>query len=1024
MANAQTLEKYLIEPPKEFRSVPFWSWNDRLDTQEINRQAVDMQAHGMGGFFMHAREGLETPYMGKEWFSRVKAAVAAAKASGTAAWIYDEDRFPSGHAAGAVTADTGDTLAAKALVMETVAGVGLADPSIVAAFTVVVEGNRLVRANRVHGTSVSRSLDGDALVVFRQQATAPSGWYGGNRAADLLDPEAVAKFIEVTHERYRDAVGEEFGRTVPGVFTDEPAIGAAIPGTAPHVPWTRGFAEYFRRKRGYDLLDLLPHLFYVGDRSTKVRHDFWRAVTERYSESFSEQVGSWCRGNHLHFTGHFLAENNLAEAVRTSGAVMPQYWHQTIPGVDILGPRTNEWSTLRQCVSVANQFGKERVLAEIYGCTGWEFTLEGQKRLIDWLLVNGVNFMCQHLALYSVRGCRKRDFPPSFNYQVPAWKHQGYVEDYTARLCAILAQGRVKRDVLLVHPATSSWALTGPSEPSMRHTDVDERVGAMGTRFNDLVRSVLSWHYDLDIADELLLSEHGFVEGSRMAVKQAQYRVAVLPPLLTILSGTAELLRRFMDNGGTVIALESLPELVDAEQSDTLVGLSRHPRMRIAHGNAGLLRALEEALPRTVSINDGAGRELPGVFCMVREIDDAYVLFVVNTDPDRGIDAHIELRAEGSLESWDMVSGARQSVTAVAGEGALRFTVAMGATDSRLFLLRQNHTPSRVTGLAAVTAREKHPSTLQRAVRFTRSAPNVLTLDRCAIRVADREWSQEMEVWQAQRLARKELGMRDVSHWGGMPRWMWVDEPHEADGTWVACRFCFDVAQVPGSPCSIGIEHAEQFTLTLNGRPVESVVNGWYLDRSIGVVALPPLSPGRNELVLRCVYRNRSELENCYLLGDFAVDPLRQVSTEPTVLQCGDWCLQGYPYFCGSMTYHFSYELRRATSADTVERKVLELGERSAASAAVTVNGAPAVLVPWACANSVDITDMLVDGVNRIDIEVFGSPRNALGPFHVARDVDWVDPGMFTVEGKGHTPEYGVKPYGLLTPVRIHHSRG
>ncbi|MBC7319816.1 hypothetical protein H5T89_04155, partial [bacterium] len=55
------------DPVKNYRSIPFWSWNDKLDPEELDRQIRDMKSSGMGGFFMHSREGLETPYLSEEW---------------------------------------------------------------------------------------------------------------------------------------------------------------------------------------------------------------------------------------------------------------------------------------------------------------------------------------------------------------------------------------------------------------------------------------------------------------------------------------------------------------------------------------------------------------------------------------------------------------------------------------------------------------------------------------------------------------------------------------------------------------------------------------------------------------------------------------------------------------------------------------------------------------------------------------------------------------------------------------------
>ena len=51
------------DPPAAYRSVPFWSWNDELTDDEVRRQIGAMHQAGQGGFFMHARVGLRTPYL-------------------------------------------------------------------------------------------------------------------------------------------------------------------------------------------------------------------------------------------------------------------------------------------------------------------------------------------------------------------------------------------------------------------------------------------------------------------------------------------------------------------------------------------------------------------------------------------------------------------------------------------------------------------------------------------------------------------------------------------------------------------------------------------------------------------------------------------------------------------------------------------------------------------------------------------------------------------------------------------------
>lgn len=160
---------------------------------------------------------------------------------------------------------------------------------------------------------------------------------------------------------------------------------------------------------------MIPYFYFNGEKSAKIRHDYWRTVSERFKEAYSVQIGDWCRENNLLFTGHFLQEDKMGLSCRVNGSVMPHYAAEDIQAIDMLTERTEEYITVKQCSSVSNQLGRGAVLSEMYGCTGWDFSFEGQKWVGDWQYALGVNQRCQHLALYSLRGCRKRDYPPSIN---------------------------------------------------------------------------------------------------------------------------------------------------------------------------------------------------------------------------------------------------------------------------------------------------------------------------------------------------------------------------------------------------------------------------------------------------------------------------------------------------------------------------------------------------------------------------------------------------------------------------------
>lgn len=116
-----TLDKVkgLVEnPPKEYRSAPFWGWNDRLQKENLGEQIEGFKKAGMGGFFIHSREGLETEYLSTEWMEDVKFCVDKARENDLELWIYDEDKWPSGAAGGKVSRVNPAEFTARALTME------------------------------------------------------------------------------------------------------------------------------------------------------------------------------------------------------------------------------------------------------------------------------------------------------------------------------------------------------------------------------------------------------------------------------------------------------------------------------------------------------------------------------------------------------------------------------------------------------------------------------------------------------------------------------------------------------------------------------------------------------------------------------------------------------------------------------------------------------------------------------------------------------------------------------------------
>ena len=294
---------------------------------------------------------------------------------------------------------------------------------------------------------------------------------------------------------------------------------------------------------------------------------------------------------------------------------------------------------------------------------------------------------------------------------------------------------------------------------------------------------------------------------------------------------------------------------------------------------------------------------------------------------------------------------------------------------------------------------------------FERTAPNALPLDVCRCTLNGEVIADGLEVWQAQRILREKLGMRQIYANGIPQRYTWAQ--NDTAAPFEMC-FDFEVADVPQGRVQLAVEKSAGLRVQLNGSDC-TPTGEWFLDRSIDCFALEGLKPGVNTVSISGLYTDKRELEEVYLLGDFAVDNARRIVREPERLHFGDWCFQGYPHYSGGMIYRF-----RLPDPPANRRIVLKMGSYEGVLTEVRVNGARADVLFGACRRESDLTPLLRASDNLLELCVVGSPRNLLGPFHRAYDgcsrISWED---FRTEGRWHCDGYTLKPYGLMCQITL-----
>ncbi len=1035
------------KPGNEFRGKPFWAWNGRLEPEELRRQIRVMRDMGLGGFFMHSRVGLATAYLSDDWFRCVDACIDEAKELGMEAWLYDEDRWPSGAAGGLVTKNPKHRMRSLAVRILKTPGDSVWDDDTIAVFTAKIEDAVARNVRPVPRGALPAPGPDEAIVRFGVELQGSSDWYNGYTYLDTLSHEAVRAFIKSTHELYKKKTGKFFGKTIPGIFTDEPNHGNILAhdnntNHAGGLPWTGSLLKTFRKRYGYDLEPHLMELAYdvKGNGMTPARYHYHDCITYLYVDAFCRQIGEWCAKNKLLFTGHQLSEDTLASQTNMVGSCLRTYEYMQAPGMDLLTEHWRAFNTAKQVSSGARQFGAKWRLTETYGCTGWDFPFSGHKALGDWQLALGINLRCQHLSWYTMEGEAKRDYPAGIFYQSPWWQLYPKVEDYFARVHAAMTRGKEVRDLLVIHPVESMWMQVKTGWQNRPETQV------LDLEFERLTSQLLAQHLDFDFGDEELLARHARITkasgGASLQVGKAEYKSVLVPPLKTMRRSTLEMLKKFRAAGGTVVfAGEPAAYLEAVPTRDVTEFAAACPRSGLK--GTELAAALASG-SRRVSIAGPDGTEIGPALYLLREDREAQYIFVCNTGEDFAADnaagwnqqpltvtrtlafGDVRIRGfagcAGAPVELNPETGTMAAADAVLLNGHWEIRTSLPALGSRIFVVPKK-------GEAGIPACSSLPRPRELRNEILDGESWDITLSECANLVLDRprcringgDWQAADEILRIDKKVHNALG---IPHRGGSMKQPWARPvPAHPKRALVELAYAFRCDAIPSGELFLALEQPRTFRrITLNGAAVSTDADcGWWTDRSLRRLPLDPttLRKGDNELVLECDYpETHSGLEIVYLLGNFgtAVDGTNVAMTAmPLRLRLGDWVPQGLAFYSGSVAY------RRTINPDVKpgERLFVEVPDYCGIAVRVLVDGKEAGIAAWA-PQEVEITGLVGNAPVELQVEVVGHRRNSHGPFHLKEKWPmWTGPGEFQVNPDRWLDGYQLVPCGLNRPPRL-----
>jgi len=1005
-------------PSAEYRGTPFWAWNTRLEPHHVTAQIEVFKRMGMGGVHIHPRTGLNTPYLGDEFMGLVRSSVKEAQAHGMLVWLYDEDRWPSGFAGGLVTQQPefrahhlmltrtpyNGTVSAASLVSNAHAR-RFENGALLARYVVNLERGRLAAYRMLHP---DETLPETGTVWYAYLETAePSPWWNNQTYVDTLNPAATRKFVEITHERYKAAVGEFFGVIIPAIFTDEPQFThKVLPNRAEDsgdlfLPWTPNLEVTYRAAHGTSPLETLPEVFWErGDGAASVhRYRYHDHIAERFSSAYADTLGDWCGANGLMLTGHMMEEPTLESQTSALGEAMRSYRAFHLPGIDMLCDR-REYTTAKQAQSAAHQYGRPGVLSELYGVTNWDFDFRGHKAQGDWQAALGVTVRVHHLSWVSMAGEAKRDYPASIGYQSPWHLEYPLVENHFARLNTALTRGRARVRIGVIHPIESYWLCYGPLEQT--NIEREEREA----QFKNLTEWLLFGMLDFDFIAESLLPDLCLDANTvPLEVGFARYDVIVVPGLYTIRQSTLERLEAFEQAGGTVMFAGDPPSLVDVLPSNRALGLAQQcPCVPFARGR--LLEALDPWREVSVTLEDG--RIADTLLHQIREDGIERFVFLCNTDRDRArSDCRIGLRGHWRVNQLDTLTGEtrRLSTRLERDQTVLNWDFAAHG-----HLLLQLVPGWDDLGESLQRAEWREVSRLTDPVSVTLSEPNVLLLDRAEFCLNSEPWAALTEVLRVDNLLRTRLGFPLKMDALAQP---WTVTERPAPVHTVSLRFTIDCRARIEHP-QLALEDATTAELWLDGNRISNAPIGWWVDEAIQTVTLPLLEAGRHTLEIRRAYDAQTNLEWCYLLGDFGVE-VRGAHAHLTApireLFWGDWTRQGLPFYAGNITYH-------ATLEGATESLTLEIAHFKTPLISVEMDGESLGKIAFA-PYRLELP-RLKPGTHQLEITAFGNRVNAFGALHNADpETLWYGPDAWRSEGVRWSDEYQLKSMGVLVAPRV-----
>ncbi len=440
--------------PKRCPTAIFWYWNADPTPDGIRRQLAAIRAAGFQAVYVHPMpdafhknsffKGMEIDYLGERFFALVRLVLQECKRLGLKMLLYDEAGWPSGGVLG-----------------------------------------RLVAAHPECEAKVLRRLPNGETYLATRTRPAPE-----IPVPELLDKRTTLHFIEMVHERYLAELGDEFGKTITGIFTDEPFFWCYT-GTE-EVRFHPAIVRGLRRKFGLSFWkEVLPRLWKgaPADGTTReMRRKYLSVCSDLFARNYTQVIARWCHKHHLQLEGH-LDHDNEFFLTGTDMDFLTGLDGFDVPGVDAIwrqiypAPDGTPGHYARLASSVAMRHRRQEALCECFNVYGYGLTGATMNWVACTLLHKGVNRLYPMPYLYEDKGIRKVCCSTDISPRVPTWDAMGALNRFW-RWAADFNVGAVEADVWLF----ARCACPAPDsrlDPPQECRDADARMERLMDALDD-----------------------------------------------------------------------------------------------------------------------------------------------------------------------------------------------------------------------------------------------------------------------------------------------------------------------------------------------------------------------------------------------------------------------------------------------------------------------------------------------------------------------------------------------------------